>query len=75
MFVCLCCSAQLQSWKTVLKMTFPLFKYWKGTPKTIAGKCRHDLTDVCTNMLDDSYQMDEEDIIQQYKNTDTKLTI
>jgi len=67
MFVCLYCSAQLQSWKTILKMIFPLFKYRKGTPKTIAGKCRHDLTDVYANMLDDSYQMDEEHTIQQYK--------
>lgn len=67
MFVCLCCSAQLQSWKTILKKIFPLFKYRKGTPKTIAGKCRHDLTDLYTKMLDNSYQMGEEHAILQYK--------
>lgn len=48
-------------------MIFPLFKYQKGTPKTIAEKCRHDLTDVYTNILDDSCQMDEELTIRQYK--------
>jgi len=67
MFVCLCCSTWLQSWKTILKKIFLLFKYRKGSPKTIAGKCRHDLTDLYTKMLDDSYQMGEEQAILRYK--------
>lgn len=67
MFVCLCCSVQLQSWRTILKKIFPLFKYRKGTPKTIARKCRHDLTDLYTKMLGDSYQMGEEQAILQHK--------
>lgn len=67
MFVCLCCSAQLQSWKTILKKIFPFFKYRKGTPKTIAGKRWHDLTDLYTKKLNDSYQTGEEHAILQDK--------
>lgn len=59
MFVYLRCSAQLQSWKMLWKETFPFLKYQEGIPKTIAGKCRRDLRDLYTEMLDDSYQMGE----------------
>lgn len=53
--------------RQILKEIFPVFKYRKETPKTIAGKCRHDLTDLYTKMRDDSYAMDEKHATLQYK--------
>lgn len=53
--------------RQILKNIFPVSKYRKETPETTAEKCRHDLTDLYTKMLDDSYRMGEEHAILQYK--------
>lgn len=52
----------------ILKKIFPVFKYRKETPETMSGKCRHDLADLYTKMLDDSCGMGEPDYATlQYK--------